>query len=442
MIRVTPNMKLREYSLSTKPTDNSSLLKSISFRYVLSALIIGMITNRFAEIQSYLIILPLLVFSVIAVGVKAENLPSYALAAFSFTPIPYLTIDSRFHIFSPINLFLLIILIRGFNKVSISTKTSFIFIFGLLAILSTYSIFPERSTAWSALLIIALLTLKIKDLPIHKELFFLTIRNLTIFLTVITFVEYLTKSSIFNLQYPKIWSGEKYWAIWRTTSTLGHPINNGLFFCLLLSFFCLPIAQKHIKSGQIIFLKAILLANILTTGSRSALLAALIILVISSLQKDNFTTNHFSKYLLWSLSLLLIIPLFEQFLFRQNSREGIESTQYRLDTLRSFGELIQSIPTFGFGPGMGSQGYRFLGNNGILESGIGQIILAFGLTLSVSIFVVLAIVFITSAFKHKTVSFSAIPFIVIFLTSNFINDNLTFLSIGVLSIIFERSLRE
>lgn len=435
-------MKLKESRLSTKPSDNSSSLNSISFHYILSAIIIGMITNRFAEIQSYLIIFPLLVFSVIAVGVKAENLPSYALVAFSFTPIPYLTLDSRFHALSPINLFLLIILIRGLNKVSISAKTSSIFIFGLLAALSSYSIFPGRSTAWSALLIIALLTFKIKDLPIHRELFFLTIRNLTIILTVISVIEYFIKSSIFNLQYPKIWSGEKYWAIWRTTSTLGHPINNGLFFCLLLSFFCIPIAQKHIKSGQLILLKAILLANVLTTGSRSALLAALVILVISSLHKDIFTENNFSKYLLWSLSLLATIPLLQQFLFRQNSREGTESVEYRLDTFRSFGELIQFIPTFGFGPGMGSQGYRFLGNNGIMESGIGQIILGFGVTISIFIFVVLAIVIISSAIKHKTVFFSAIPITVIFLTSNFINDNLTFLSIGVLSMIFERSLRE
>ena len=178
-------MALKDNSLQTFRSDNSNLMRNMSLRYILSALIIGMMANRFAEMQSYLIILPLILFSAIAAGVKIENLPSYALVAFSFTPIPYLTPDSRFHALSPINVFLLIMLIRNSNKVSVSAKTMILFIFCLLVTLSTYSIFPERSMAWSVLLVFALLAFKITDLRINRELFFLTIRNLTIFLTLI-----------------------------------------------------------------------------------------------------------------------------------------------------------------------------------------------------------------------------------------------------------------
>lgn len=444
MTRIKSEMAQRANRITFSQTDYSSSSRSLSLSYILGAFVVGMITNRLAEIQSYLILIPIVIFGAIGVIIKEENFPIYALVAFSFTPIPYLTSDARFHFISPINVFLLIMLFRVFKKISNLTKTLLLCGFGLLVALSSYSIFPARSMAWSLLLVLALFTLKVTNLQINKEMFFFTLRHLTTFLTLIVLIEYFLRSSIFNLKYPQIWTSEKYWSVWRTTSTLGHPINNGLFFCILLSFFCLPLARRHIKTGQLTLMQVFLLANVLTTGSRGAVLAALLILVISSFQnkKDNLKYDKFSKIVFSFLSLLLIIPIVQQFISRQNSKEGIESTRYRIDGLREFGNLVESIPIFGFGPGMGSQGYRILGNYGILENGIGQIIFAFGLAPSILIIIISIFASLKSFRKYKRISLSAIPLFSIFLSTNFISDNLTFLTLGALSIIIERSLRE
>jgi hypothetical protein len=129
-------------------------------------------------------------------------------------------------------------------------------------------------------------------------------------------------------------------------------------------------------------------------------------------------------------------PLIKIFQARSNSREGNVSFVYRFTLLKNISQDLPNIPFLGFGPGLGSQGFAENGFRTILDNGVGQLIYSLGILLTILILLLAALWFGRRVREREAKIVILIPWTLLFLSTNFINDNFTSIALlGILALI-------
>lgn len=228
-----------------------------------------------------------------------------------------------------------------------------------------------------------------------------------------------------------------YYSSFRIETTLGHPLNNGLFFsCLALACFVIWVrsALKFLAASA----SALSVFATIISGSRTASIAVAIGLCIGFI-------------LLWrqisdpkKASLLFISPLtvaiisqqnwFQNLLTRSQSSEGIASQNYRLDLLSWTAQFLNDYSVVGTGPGTSALQWTLLGNVYPLENGFFQLWVSLGLLATVIILVSGSYVLLSGRPAYSWIVF--LPIFLYIPTTNFVESSSSFIPfVGIISIL-------
>jgi hypothetical protein len=366
---------------------------------------------------------------------KLESIWIFSFAFWVFYPSEYITVDPLLNFFSPSSILLVILSVRTPKKQTFRGS----FLFGALAILllisSSSSVGPLRSLGWAfQLLTVAwLLTYQRKEVGTHLK-FRMTrvIAWCSISVGVLGGLEYLLRRTLIytGSVFPAYTEAYKwvFFSTFRIQTTLGHPLNNGLFFstCALICFIGWVQLEKH----QILFVAFILCSiSTLLSGSRTAVLAllggTLLVLVLMWGQLKPSQRTLFFLVSPPSIILFTFSPIFQSLLSRNQSGEGIESQKYRADILNWVPYFLKTYTYRGSGPATSGQVWSQIGNGAPLENGILQMWVSLGLFLTV--FILLAgIWFLLRAFSDKS-WIALLPSILYIPTTNFIEDSSSYL---------------
>lgn len=172
---------------------------------------------------------------------------------------------------------------------------------------------------------------------------------------------------------------EQDWGSYRATTTLGHPLNNGLYFSIGF-----VIALDFFNRGHSRWYLAAVLLNlggVVATGSRGALIAVAIgfILVsggglsmLSSRKEGRGSSLHIRLGAGWALAVVAgsVIPVLMS--TRLQSAEAARSGAFRLRQIPVALDAVDSSPIVGVGPGVASDSHasllRGIGGAGAFES--------------------------------------------------------------------------
>ena len=371
-------------------------------------------------------------------------LPSLAMIFLSFCPIPYLTTLGIFQLLSPASLVLLVFVLKNLNSI---VPMRILFVSPLILVLiylGANSDNVQRSLGWSYTLSLLLvsITLNFQSKLVNYKFLIDTLFAISIVLIIYAILEVIIGSNpIFN-NYPLYWGRYSSWGQYRITTSLGHPINNGLYFSFyFLLLATLPLAENR-KRIRISILFLLFICTLLS-GSRSGVLALFIGIAVLAIY--NYLNGIRSRRVaIWlpflPILLLILFPAYSKFLSRNVSFEGKQSAAYRFKVITDIWQQLPYIPAEGFGPGLGSAGFRTIGFRTILESGIGQLLVGLGVTLTLLIVFITLTSLIRLSLNKKSKVHLYVPWAVVFFTTNFINDNLPFIVFLAVLILLERTL--
>jgi hypothetical protein len=317
------------------------------------------------------------------------------------------------------------------------------------------SINPQRSFGWTLnfMIAISMIWIPLNDLSQTWNLTFRTARLLIYVFTPIGLLEFATKDSLFfgHFGLPgflnTLWNTDRSWSIYRLTTTLGHPLNNGFFFCTMaLLMLTYSYRRQTVRACALPIGLALIL--LLLTGSRNSMIAFVVGVILIALTKSqqqqsvNFERIRNISFLLL-MSALVSQPILTYISRRSVSKEGSSSFSYRFRLLAVIQDALPSVPAKGFGPGTSSEAFAGLGQRTILENGVAQLCLSLGLYLTAtmllaSLFLVLLVL------KRDLASFVlTLPLIILFLTTNFADDNFPFVAfIGLMIAVTRLSLHQ
>jgi len=218
---------------------------------------------------------------------------------------------------------------------------------GIAQCLETY-VFPFT-------LFLYLLTLCPKKLSGYLKLFILFI----LFIGIYALVEYTFKENFFyhSLYYNSqiIWLPTMTGDIYRTTTSLGHPLKNGVYF-----LYAIPLTKYIFNKIPFYLISSlILILAIFSTGSRAAFLACIITFILCHKDiKTSFLVNFKNILILLGFALcfyiiLLYIPFGNTIFMRFQIASG--STAVRLGSIGHISYLIKTYFTHGIGMGFSKE---------------------------------------------------------------------------------------
>ena len=312
-----------------------------------------------------------------------------ALSIWAFLPTEYISLNPFQNFLNPASLLLLVLLVKTNAKVKGKSLAVFFLFFGYLMVATLYSIDPVRSAAWSfqvtLLLYVAFSSYEIVK-SINPETVLKALAIVCSFLFIVAVLEYLrSKSLIYNgsffPDYYESWKWE-YFSVFRIRTTLGHPLNNGLFFAVAALIF---LRSGVVKGSSRIFVVLVLICAVAVflSASRSALATlagSAILLFLFDWRKVAFQVK------LWLVLLTpTVFTIFAQSTFftrifsRNGSNEGVESSLYRSDLLQWSRYFTQDYFFQGVGPGASDKIWPTFGSNNPLENGFFQLWVSLGL---------------------------------------------------------------
>lgn len=143
------------------------------------------------------------------------------------------------------------------------------------------------------------------------------------------------------------------WDTYRITTTIGHPLLNGMFFAASFALFCWQLLDERSVIGRktaVLGIVATLGATVLS-GSRSALIATAFGGAVVSLA----TTSRHSARVKWAIRLVLPVGLAGAFAYLWTNRLGGDeadtSVEVRRDIYGTALQLIDQRFLLGSGPG-------------------------------------------------------------------------------------------
>ena len=164
------------------------------------------------------------------------------------------------------------------------------------------------------------------------------------------------------------------WSVYRATTTLGHPLTNGMYF----SIACGLAFHEFVRGRSRWHLLAACLAltGVIASGSRGSAVAALLTIVIAlfpSREPQHGRANTRVRRVVLLLMLTVgIIGAAVALSTRAGSSEGSESSSFRIAEIPVAIQAMDKGPLFGVGPGVASMSneglLRQLGGAGAFES--------------------------------------------------------------------------
>jgi O-antigen ligase len=145
------------------------------------------------------------------------------------------------------------------------------------------------------------------------------------------------------------------WSVYRATTTLGHPLVNGVFLACAVPIALNWTARR--RSYGSVALTALILLGLISTGSRGAVIAAalggMVALAVRTSGRGAFGAVSPKRIVAGCLvGVLIIVSAGSLYLNgREDSEEGRISAGYRQAALQRGFELVREQPVFGSGPG-------------------------------------------------------------------------------------------
>lgn len=147
---------------------------------------------------------------------------------------------------------------------------------------------------------------------------------------------------------------DQHWALYRVTTTLGHPLLNGTFFAVTACVAAFSALRRDgaRASAFCCFCLSALAAGL--TGSRSgvyALVCGLGVGLLVMLVSGRASLANKLLGIALGTAALLVLPALPTIAGRASSAEGIASGLYRDQVVQLAGKLFLAQPWFGYGPG-------------------------------------------------------------------------------------------
>jgi hypothetical protein len=242
----------------------------------------------------------------------------------------------------------------------------------LLLALSVVSLSDTRSINWVAILFVTV-ALPTALVPADDDRTGPTLLRawfaLGILLSLVAVLESLVESNPLAQYY----NFDQHWALYRVTTTLGHPLMNGTFFAVTSCLAAFSALRRGSARGTAFtcFVLSALAAGL--TGSRSGVYAlvcglgvGLLVMLVSG------RTSIANKLLgiVIGVTALVVLPALPSIAGRANSAEGIASGLYRDQSVKLAGKLFSQSPWLGTGPGSSAIAVAQSGANLPLENAV------------------------------------------------------------------------
>lgn len=383
------------------------------------------------------------------------NVSQIMLLSFSFwvfLPIEYISNNPAQNFFNLPSLLLLVFLIRSRAKLSINEILFMGAVSAFLMAATFTSINQFRSVGWSfqlVLLLVVAISVSRAASRIDSKYLFAGIAVGTLLVSLLAIFEFAVgKTAVFDGQTLPAYEDSYKWinySVFRITTTLGHPLNNGLFFgtIALLFIFKPGSMQKHllIRAATVFSILGLLLSS-----SRTAILALLVGLVLFvALRWSSLGVG--SKIWFTLLSPIIIFtaiqtPFLGNVFLRLESGEAISSQAYRFDLFQWLDYLLKEYLWIGSGPGTSGYVWSGIGNTAPLENGFIQLCISLGFVPAV---VLLMLCFSLLIYVNRRRIAAFVPTIILLTyipAMNFVDDSsgfFAFFSIAMVLISLEGS---
>lgn len=299
---------------------------------------------------------------VVAACLPVWLLPSVSLWLFALLPVGYLLGVPNFagRFYSPAIIVLLIWIVRvTFSRgrqAFVQALRWLVPVFAVLLVLSYTGLSPSRSVNWLLVVAIAI-AMPAALVPVVDERTSTTLLRswfvLGIGLSIVAVIESLLQTNPLSPYY----SFDQHWALYRVSTTLGHPLMNGTFFAVSAALAAFSMTRPNAPRGTafLCFVLCALAAGL--TGSRSgvyALVSGLAVgLLVTLVSGRTSVANKFLGIVLGVVA-LVVLPALPTIAERANSAEGTASSLYRDYVVRLAGRLFLQRPVIGYGPGNSS----------------------------------------------------------------------------------------
>ena len=246
------------------------------------------------------------------------------------------------------------------------------------------SVYPVNGLAWGGnMLVMCLLPLIVGVTPDEARILLKTWMILALSLSVFGLVEF---AGGYNLFFDRLYSEAKYplvqkWATYRITTSLGHPLNNAVFFAVSLALALGAWLQARRRA--LLVVGGLSGLSLVLTGSRSGWIAGLVVAVLAaSVLLFTSSVPVMKKLCLCSCLFAAAIaaitsPVVAE---RANSREALSSAAIRVEVLNVSVKAADSSHWLGEGPGTSAVATE--GNSSkdlVIESSFLQLLISVGL---------------------------------------------------------------
>jgi hypothetical protein len=380
-----------------------------------------------------------------AVFMSKNALFLFTLASWAYLPLGYISPNATQSYLNPSTWLLLILLVRCRARLSNGNLYLFLLALIILSIWTVFSVNPSRSAAWVfqfLLLLYFASTAESIGKNIEYKKVFRGFAIICISLASLAVLEFIRRTPLLynGGLLPEFYDSWKwqYYAVFRVTTTLGHPLNNGLFFAVAALVFLRQAALRPNKAllvgsamacGFIVFLSA----------SRTAIFSLAVgVIVLLFLYWKNIQTS--AKVWLSLVGPILFIalsvsPLFQNILSRFQSGEGISSQTYRQDLLQWVDYFSRTFLFTGTGPGTSGILWGSYGNTSPLENGILQMWVSLGLLPTLAILLIAILAFFVRYRNNVGSLLCLIPIVAYLPFTNFIDSSSSFMPLCCLVLV-------
>lgn len=295
----------------------------------------------------------------LAASLPTWVLPSVALWMFALLPIGYITGVPAFvaRFWTPAVIVLVIwlvrlVLTRG-RRAFVRSLRWMVPLAVLLLALGFHGLSSTRSVNWTLLLIVTV-ALPTALIEVVDERTSSTLLRSWFVLGVLLSLVAVLESLLERNPLAAYYNFDQHWAIYRVTTTLGHPLLNGTFFAVTACVAAFALLRKDgPRAGAFFcFVLSALAAGL--TGSRSGIYALVcglgIGLLVMLVSGRTSLANKLLGVLLGTVA-LVVLPALPTISARAGSAEAVASGLYRDQVIQFAGKLFLAQPWFGYGPG-------------------------------------------------------------------------------------------
>lgn len=299
---------------------------------------------------------------VVAVCLPAWLLPGISLWLFALLPVGYLIGVPNWvgRFYSPAVVVLLIWCVRvGWRtgrRDLVRSLRWLVPVFVVLLALSYIGLSPARSVNWLIVVAVAVALPAALLGAVDERTSGALLRSwfaLGIALSIVAVIESLLETNPLSRYY----SFDQHWALYRVSTTLGHPLMNGTFFSVTACLAAFAITRVGAPRATAFFCFVLCALAAGLTGSRSgvyALVSGLAVgLLVTLVSGRTSIANKFLGIVLGVVA-LVVLPALPTIAGRAASAEGAASSLYRDYVVRLAGRLFLQRPIVGYGPGNSS----------------------------------------------------------------------------------------